>query len=400
MAAEEQTTASEISRPAPAQSVKTSFGVAVHLVPDELDLMLKQAHPDGERKPVWHYVETLPGVLVSLWSSEEHLRLVRLTVRSDAPGWNPRWGHWSYAVRRTPQDLGGDALAAQDALSVDESALTLLLLPGEQRSATLEFHTYLDGGTVPGDYPFVIVLTDTESGEEVTAAGLARLRHPEAKMLQYLPALYTQTPLGPLRRFAPYEEPPFFERFLRGFEDAGEPLSALLSTLYRYFDADSAPADFLPWLATWVALDLDNNWMQLKRRRLIKEAIWLYRWRGTRRGLNRYLEIYTGVKAEINDQPFSGMRLGPNTLLGQGTILGDVPPHSFVVTLAVPDPSAINEQIVRDIIEMQKPAHTAYDLRIVEREAGELVLEETPEEEITLATGRNDRAADHRHPAV
>jgi phage tail-like protein len=377
MAAEEQKTSLVPSRQAASGDLTPLLRVAVHLVPDELDLILKQIHPAGERKPVWHYIEPQAGVLVSLWSEEERLRLVRLTVRSDTPGWNPRWGHWSYAVRLTPQDLGGDALAAQDELAEDESALTLLLLPGEQRSATLEFQVGLDGETVPGDYPFEIVLTDTETGEETTGAGLARLRHPQAGLLQYLPALYTQTPPGPLRRFAPYEEPLFFERFLRGFEDAREPLNALLSTLYRYFDADSAPADFLPWLATWVALDLDNNWPQLKRRRLIKEAICLYRWRGTRRGLTHYLEIYTGVKAEINDQPFSGMRLGPDTLLGQGTILGDVPAHAFVVTLAVPDPSAINERTVRDIIELQKPAHAAYDLRIVEREATELVLEET-----------------------
>lgn len=391
MAGEEQKMADVPSRKAPRTDSSAPFKVAVHLVPDELDLLLKQTHADGERTPVWHYVEPQVGVLVSLWSEEERLRLVRLTVRSDTLGWNPHWGHWSYAVRRTPQDLGGDALAAQDELAEDESALTLLLLPGEQRSATLEFHVSLDGETVPGDYPFEIVLTDIETGEEATGAGLARLRYPQAGLLQYLPALYTQTPPGPPRRCAPYEEPPFFERFLRGFEDAQEPLNALLSTLYRYFDADSAPADFLPWLATWVALDLDNNWLQLKRRRLIKQAIWLYRWRGTRRGLTRYLEIYTGVKAEINDQPFSGMRLGPDTLLGMGSILGDVPSHAFVATLAVPDPSAINERTVRDIIELQKPAHTAYDLRIVEREATELILEETPEEEITRATGRNDR---------
>ena len=383
MPIEQQSAGAEAPAPNPARTANGARPVppdaaaafSVELVFDEVTLTLKQEYalPPPERRPNSHYVTSQPGVDVRIQSGDERPRLVRLSARSDDPGWNPRWVRWSYPVRRTPADLGGDALAAQDALAEDGGSLALLLLPGERREATLEFYTVLDGETFPGDYRFEVVLTDSETEAEASAVGLARLRHPPANLLQNLPALYTQTPAAPPRRHDPYEEPPFFERFLRGFEDAGEPLNELLSSLHRHFDADSAPADFLPWLATWVALDLDENWLQLRRRRLIKEAIWLYRWRGTRRGLSRYLELYSGIKPEINDQPFSGMRLGPGTLLGRDTVLGGVQPHTFVVTMAVPDPSALNEEIVRLIIESQKPAHAAYDLRIVERESGPAV---------------------------
>ena len=377
MAIEQQPAGAQVPHPLraangerPAPTAASDF--SVELVFDEVTLTLQQAHapPPPERRPVSHYVGAQPGVDVRLQSGDDRPRLVRLSARSDAPGWKPHWVRWSYTVRRTPADLGGDALAAQDALAEDGRVLALLLLPGERRAATLEFHTALDGETPPGDYPFEVVLTEAETGAETCAVGLARLRHPPAGLLQNLPALYTQTPATLPRKSDPYEEPPFFERFLRGFEDAGEPLNELLASLHRHFDADSAPSDFLPWLATWVALDLDENWLQLRRRRLIKEAIWLYRWRGTRRGLSRYLELYSGVKPEINDQPFAGMRLGPGTLLGRDTVLGGVQPHTFVVTMAVPDPLALSEETIRLIIESQKPAHAAYDLRIVEREAG------------------------------
>ncbi len=56
---------------------------------------------------------------------------------------------------------------------------------------------------------------------------------------------------------------------------------------------------------------------------------------------------------------------GPRTLLGRNAILGDVSPHTFIITLAVPDPAQLDEQIVRQIIENEKPAHTAYTLRII-----------------------------------
>lgn len=346
--------------------------IEISLAPDEISLPLPQKRletPTGLRSP-WHLVSPGTGSVVSLLSHEDSLRLVHLTVESDAPGWSPRWPRWSYALRRTPKDLGGDALAAQDELFPDESGLTLLLLPGERRQATLEFDAALDGFTYPGDFPFDVVLKDLESGAISRYPGLLRLRHPQSALLGQLPAIYTDSPT-PAAYYAPYEDRPFFERYLRGFDDVIEPTQAFLADLARCFDPDETAADLLPWLSTWVSLALDENWPQLKRRRLIKEAVELYRWRGTRWGLTRYLELYTGITPEINDKPFQGMRLGSGALLGRSTTLGDVPPHTFVLTLAVTGPVPINTQIVHEIIQSSKPAHTAYELRIVERSPGE-----------------------------
>ena len=100
------------------------------------------------------------------------------------------------------------------------------------------------------------------------------------------------------------------------------------------------------------------------------EAVELFRWRGTKRGLSRFLEIYTGVRPIIHDQPQTGAVLGPDTPMGgPATIIGDVPPHTFTVTLPVPNPTDIDEEIVHRIIAAEKPAHTAYRLLIVRRDA-------------------------------
>ena len=365
---------SETMTEAPAASpLPVAFGgIEINLIPDEVELPLAQKRsetPTGLRSP-WHLVVPGVGSLVSLWSREDRLRIIRLTVESDAPGWNPRWPRWSHALRQTPKDLGGDALAAQDELTPDESELTLLVLPGEQRQATLEFDAKLDGFAYPGNFPFDVVMTDMESGARSNYPGLLRLRHPKSALLNRLPAIYTDSP-SPAAPGAPYEDRPFFERYLRGFDDIIEPTQAFLADLALCFDPDETAADLLPWLSTWVSLALDENWPQLKRRRLIKEAVELYRWRGTRWGLSHYLELYTGITPEINDKPFMGMRLGGAALLGRSTVLGDVPPHTFVLTLAVTGPNRVNEQIVHEIIRSSKPAHTAYELRIVERGPGE-----------------------------
>ncbi len=340
----------------------------VNIIPDEVEFGL-QVPLDDRLTPrrLFHRVTPRPGALVSLWSSAETLRMVRLSVTSDAPGWNPRWICWTYAVRRLPKDLGGDALAAQDALSAEDRELTLLLLPGESRSAMLEFTATLDGESRPGLYPFDVVITDVDSGEQTTAAGNLKLRHPASALLAALPAIYGEAVEQESESSESSYERPFFERFLRGFEDQIEPMRHRLSELDLVQDPDEAPVEFLPWLATWTALLLDDNWPQLKRRRLIKQVIELYRWRGTRYGLARYLELYTGVLPEIHDLPFTGMMLGSQTLLGRDTTLGDVPPHTFVITLSVPDRTKVDEKVIRRIIEAEKPAHTAYTLQFAER---------------------------------
>jgi len=344
-------------------------GLRATLEPDLLLVPLLPPPDPARNGGPWHRVTPPRGMLVQLASADQ-LRIVRLTVESDSPRWYPGWPRWSYAVRRAPELIGGHAVDAQDVLSPDASSLTLLVLPDETREATLEITAVLDGQTFPGHYRCNIRVTDVtrgEEGESCLLPGAFELRHPPSKALNMLPAIYHDALDRLEEESADGQMMPFFARFLRGFDDEIEPLERLLPVLHRYFGPYSTPSDFLPWLACWVALALDENWPEMRRRRLIAEAVELYRWRGARKGLLRYLEIYAGVKPEINDQPFRGWRLGAGSLLGKNTVLGDVADHSFVVTLAVPDPSAINEQIVRDIIESEKPAHTGYSLRIVRR---------------------------------
>ena len=357
--------------------------VEARLFPDTLDCTLQPepaSTPPERLRPLWHEAPRLPRIGVSIASSDSRPRLVRLSLRCAEHGWCADWIKWSIPTRVVPELAGGDAVAAQDGLFDNDTVLQLLLLPGETREPVIELRAGLDGATYAGDYVYDVVLRDVNDGSEGTVTGLLRLRHPVSELESYLPSIYSDE-MNRAQSADPDDHAgPFFRRYLKGFEDSSIALRRSLENLHRFFDAYETPPDFLPWLATWVGIVLDENWPEMKRRRLIREAVELYRWRGTRRGLARYLEIYAGVRPEINDRPFRGMRLGPNTRLGVGlsdparieenTVLGDVPNHSFVVTLAVPDPSAVNEQTVRDIIEAQKPAHTAYVARIVRRSEG------------------------------
>lgn len=355
-------------------------GISAELLPDYNFVALKPK-PLGispaRLRMLWHDGSKPQGATLRIGADDGKSHKLRVRIESSDNRFRSSWVKWALPTRQARELQGGDALSAQDELLQSDQVLHLMLTAGETRVVTLEFIPVLDGTTTTGDYPFQVVIEDiTGAGEGdggvVRVNGTLCLTHPESNILQELPALYREA-LWDLRDdVAGYQDPPFFERFLLGFEDTIEPLQQTLNQLDRLFGPYSTPPDFVLWLGAWVAMPLDENWPEMRRRKLIKEAVNLYRWRGTKKGLARYIQIYTGYEPDIQDQPVDGMKLGPEAKLGsKEAVLGNVPSHTFVVTLSHPDPDKINEQTIHDIIRYEKPAHTAYALRIVRRGAGE-----------------------------
>jgi phage tail-like protein len=149
-------------------------------------------------------------------------------------------------------------------------------------------------------------------------------------LLQYLPAIY--------------QDDPYLGQFLVPFEEALDGFDDLLSSVDRYFAPALTDPDFLPWLANWVALVLDENWPESKRRRLIGEAVELYRWRGTLKGLKRYLEIYTALEPEIRECRWpGGMQIGVASQIGHFSV---DPPPSGPFEIVSSESSAVDYYVV------------------------------------------------------
>jgi phage tail-like protein len=185
----------------------------------------------------------------------------------------------------------------------------------------------------------------------------------KGEYLKYLPAVYQDDDL--------------MGRFLMLFESFWAPIEQQIDSLPLYFDPRLTPPEFLPWLASWIALVLDERWPEHKRRRLLRSAASLYRKRGTRHGLAEYLEIYTGVRPRIVEHRANNFILGPEARLGLGVALGTVNvPHTFTVLLRLPPVRAeggeeerAQQELerrhkIKAILDAEKPAHTAYDLRL------------------------------------
>ena len=170
------------------------------------------------------------------------------------------------------------------------------------------------------------------------------------QLSQYLPAIFQQDPF--VGRFLLA-----VEKILSGFKEADEEdpfptqrgLEQILDGIHFYFDprpeestAQRTPAEFLNWLAGWVALTLREDWEEDAKRRFISRIVPIYRKRGTKAGLKEVLEVYTQEEVKIYESAHT--------------------PHYFQVEMTLGqqnrDVLRRKEKIALAIIDQEKPAHT------------------------------------------
>ncbi|WP_424094777.1 phage tail protein I [Moorena producens] len=173
---------------------------------------------------------------------------------------------------------------------------------------------------------------------------------------------------------ANFQEDPFVGRFLLALErvmsgflprDTDDPnpdqlaLEEYIDRIPTYFnpynhpdlpvESEIAPTEFIPWLASWVALSLRDDWSEETKRRFISNIVPLYRQRGTKTGVKQMLELYTQEDVKIYEF--------------------EQPAHYFQVTITLNerDPQKLQrqEEIAKAIVNQEKPAHTFYALRVL-----------------------------------
>jgi phage tail-like protein len=210
----------------------------------------------------------------------------------------------------------------------------------------------------------LIVRSQHQGRQQIEFAPFTLHIRPHSLYLEFLPALY--------------QEIDFVGRFLKIFEETFEPTVHTLESLWAYLDPLTAPVQLLPFLAHWVGLQTPAYLAMERQRFLIRNAMQIYRWRGTKRGLRFYLHLATGLPldqdiTEETDKHITilesfdrGFVTGV-TKLGEDAILGGGRPYHFSVRLRCDSPECrIDEALVRQVIDQEKPAFCSYDLQIAE----------------------------------
>jgi phage tail-like protein len=196
----------------------------------------------------------------------------------------------------------------------------------------------------------------------------------------------------------------FLDRFLGINQSVLSGIEQEIEDLPLLFDPHAAPAgdppSWLNWLSGWLTFILDEHWPEADARTNLARAFQLYGKRGTIEGLREYIKMYTGVNAII-EEPAREARiwaLGDRGALGFGTMLAPGALQGAVLgTTATVDQShmttgeafgaALYEDVahrfcvsvycseltapdtlskVRQVLDREKPAHTVYDLCVLE----------------------------------
>ena len=205
-----------------------------------------------------------------------------------------------------------------------------------------------------------------------------RLLLPRPSYLRYLPSVYGRRdeddPTGAV----------FLERLLALPEHRLTTIEARFEEVARQLNPLAAGEDWLRFVATWFGLVFDPSWPIDRRRRLLVAAHDLFARRGTVDGIRRYLEIYTGHAPAIIEGFQYRVNAAPMTTLGSEVVLGraalgpaappDAPAdaglaHTFAIWVFGDDGACgrdVTEKAARAIVDSIKPAHTTYELHVVD----------------------------------
>lgn len=238
-----------------------------------------------------------------------------------------------------------------------------------------------------------------------------RVIFPRATAIDFLPALYS----------AEEESRWFLERFLSILQTEQDGIDRQIADVRRLFDPEAVPDDFVDYLAEWLNLPLEGAWNPEQKRRMLAAAPEFYPKRGTPEALRRVLQVYLWNLTEIEPdrqgeipavtegfrerrrlllaaegssqlgQPGVGAPLWSRSFVGrlqlsaggggfgrEGEVrivsTGDPERdlfHEFAHRFRVFVPSGWvgsdeDEAMLRRAIDAEKPAHTQYDLCLVE----------------------------------
>ena len=210
---------------------------------------------------------------------------------------------------------------------------------------------------------------------------------PRTSYLRYLPDIYREDEASAA----------FLERFLSIFESTFSDVERELETITRYFDPGGVPSESLEWLASWLAVEVDDAWPESARRELLARAPSLYKQRGTRSGVLEMIELYLrhveppapipDCDLSLAERPARSARSGRQVANADGGVDDGGPPHEVFVlehrdldgvesaaarepferALAGPQSFAVfagpfarddHSTAVERIVEQESPAHT------------------------------------------
>ncbi len=151
----------------------------------------------------------------------------------------------------------------------------------------------------------------------------------------------------------------FFARFVSLFQDVATSFLEDADNISNIVDVTVAPPELVRWLASWIGTTpIDSSLDERLQRALVRRSSEILAWRGTRFGLERFLEVVTGAPPEIEDS---------------GGVVREDPDNETVrpapfVRIRVASIGWLPDKDFVALVEDEIPASTAYELFVGDRQ--------------------------------
>ena len=160
--------------------------------------------------------------------------------------------------------------------------------------------------------------------------------------------LLRQLPVGML-------EDDFFRRFVSIFQELGDTLLEGADNLSNVVDVTVAPEPVVRWLGSWLGVtSIDASMPHELQRHIVRTSAAMLPWRGTRRGLQQFLELISGTPATVEDS---------GGVFPEGT----APEEDPVVRMHVESTGWLTDSEFVELVRDEVPAHVAVELVVGDR---------------------------------
>lgn len=208
---------------------------------------------------------------------------------------------------------------------------------------------------VRGRYLWIAVELFAHGGTPLKL-GNFQVYFPKQSWISYLPEVYQAS-----------DKDQFLERYLAVFQILHESMNDQIRGIPGLLDVDMTSEENLVRLAEWLDIPGSYIWSGKQLRQLLRQAVRLYKMRGTKMGIRRMIRLYTGGEAYIVERHQLEPYMGDERIKNMLTMLYGSSPD---VVLVILDKKYVPTQKVYHtlwrVIEEMKPAQVDVELVVLE----------------------------------